>query len=196
MAGAAQGGVPPLVTPAFSIPAAPTEIPIAPMVLPSVPFANSNSPVVVRGSDMTPQFLAPPPVHAPAPAPQYAPAPVVIGKPVLPATSPAPGYGVVSPPLGGGMNRSGSAADGKTKDAIELAAFAIAALKVCCICPLVCSELIAYVICSTMISPWLEKGLRWLCKSLDNHEISWQWFVVNYDCVLGSMYINRLFECK
>lgn len=136
-------GIPaaPSSAPALAIPAAPTETPFAPMVLPSVPFANSNSPIVVKGTDITPQYLQPPspapappaygsvqqPMYVPpaapkpmaAPAPAYAPAPMNHAPQVL---SPPPAVTAVRSPS--------SVADGKTKDAMELCAFAMAALKV------------------------------------------------------------------
>lgn len=119
-AASASAPLPPAAMGGYSIPAAPTEIPIAPLVMPAAPFASSSSPVIVKATNVIPPqapIYSQPTVLGYAPAPVAAPAPAAVAKPAFtPAAS-----GRAGPPL--------TAADPRAKDAIELCAFAMAALK-------------------------------------------------------------------
>jgi hypothetical protein len=125
-------GAPSMLTPAgtgvFSIPSPPTDAPVAPVVLPGVPFGNSNSPIIVKGADIVaPQFLPPQPVVSPFPAPTFA---YQAAKPAAHQPAPAPAAHVYNPapaPARGGVV---SSTDARAKDAMEMCAFAMAALKV------------------------------------------------------------------
>ena len=104
----------------YSIPAAPTEIPIAPLVMPAAPFAMSSSPVVVKATNIMPPSAGAPVYGTPyTPINNISPAPV----PAPIAAAPRPTF---SPARSGAPL---TAADPRAKDAMELCAFAMAALK-------------------------------------------------------------------